>query len=186
MLAKLFAPLEMRIAAAIIAVLLALLGCSLFNTYADVSLNGPFGIGFHFEGWKPRALRDELDLAAVKKAQVVALERAEAAKFKAENKYRNLADRIDLNAQNARVDALADAERYIAAHRVRCEASGGAGSGTVAASDRGGAGRGEAASPAPVVDAAVAVSADDVRICTANTVRLEAARDWALGLENAQ
>lgn len=135
--------------------------------------------------WHDRADRLAHDLANVKAAQVVALERAEAARARTEAKYLRLAGRIDNEAHNARVGALADADEYIRTHRVRCEAVGGAGSGTVAADADRGSGGGQSASAAPELDVSIAVSADDVRICTRNTVQAEAARDWALSLEAA-
>jgi hypothetical protein len=136
------------------------------------------------EGWKPRAERLADDLDNVKAAQEIALERALAEKHKAETKYLKLAGRIDNEAHNARVDALADAERFIAANRVHCEAAGSAARGTVAAVAGNGSSVHQGAGTLPLVDA-VAVPAEDVRICTENTVKALAARDWALGLESA-
>jgi hypothetical protein len=135
------------------------------------------------EGWKPKAERYARDLANVKAAQQLALERAQAAKLKAEADYRNLAERIDDDAEQARAGALDDAERFIAANRVRCQAAGRAGSGTVAAASDHSAGDGQGSGQASELDDAVAVKADDVRICTANTLQAEAARAWALELE---
>lgn len=138
------------------------------------------------EGARPKVERLQRDLDNVKAAQVVARERAEAAKLKVEQEYRQLAGRIDDEAEDAREGALADAERFIAASRVRCEAAGGRGSGAVAAAGDQGAGRGEAVPGSAELDGAVAVSADDVRACTLNTIQANAARDWALGLEGTR
>lgn len=82
--------------------------------------------------------------------------------------------------QKARIDADSRAERFIAANRVRnaCPRSTGGSDplpGTASAPGIDGPGG------ITVVDA-VTVPADDVRICTRNTGRLDAARDWALGL----
>jgi hypothetical protein len=176
---RIFASLTLRL------VLIALVAALAFNTYGVFSFKGPLGIGLSFEGWKPRAERLARDLDNVKAAQAIALERAEAARARTEAKYLKLAGRIDNEAHNARVDALADAERWIAGHRVRCEAIGGAaGSTLTAAADRG-SGGGQSLPGAGELDTAVAVSADDVRACTLNTIQANAARDWALGLEAA-
>lgn len=139
----------------------------------------PLGI----EGWKPKAERLQHDLDAVKAAQQVALEKAQAAKAKAELDYKNLAETTDANEQKARTDAMADAERYIAGHRVRSQAAGGAAGRTAAPAEDHGTASGDSASPAPELDE-VTVTADDIRICTVNTTRLEAVRDWAVGLSS--
>lgn len=144
------------------------------------------------EGARPKAERLQRDLDNVKAAQAFALEQAQAAKLRAELRYMNLAERIELDAQEDRKSALADAERYIAGNRVRCQAAGSAGSGAPSAAGDHGAALGDGAGATAKLDGPggdlphpdmVAVLAQDVRICTDNTVRLEAARAWALELE---
>ena len=84
----------------------------------------------------------------------------------------------DHDYQKARIDADSRAERFISANRVRnaCPRSASGSDpmpGTASAPGIDGAGE------APEL---VAVAPDDVRICTDNTLRLDAAREWALGL----
>lgn len=145
------------------------------------------------EGARPTAARLALDLQNVRQAQGIALERAQAAKLKAETDYRTLAERIDTHAEQQEGAAMAAADRYIAANRVRCEAAGGSRGRPAAAPGDHRAGRGEAPGQTPELDAGrgvagdagglVLVAPEDVRICTANTLQAEAARDWAIGLE---
>ena len=136
-------------------------------------------------GWKARALDAERTIADIEKAQDEALAAAVVARDQAEADYRNLAERIDRNAEDARQDAMADAERYIAAHRVRCPAIGGPAGGTAPAAEGHRARDGEDTGAATELDAAglVAVSEEDIRICTVNTMRAEAGRAWALEME---
>ena len=72
------------------------------------------------------------------------------------------------------------AERFIAVGGVR-RAKGVVGKigGTVASAESGGSQSSDGLGAASQL---VAVTADDVRICTANTVRLESVRAWALGI----
>lgn len=137
------------------------------------------------EGWKPRAERLGADLKNVRQAQGVAQAKAQAAKDRAELEYRELAERIDDEADHAEAGALAAAERHIAANLVRCEIARGRSSGPAATAPDRSAGGGQALPGAGQLDRAVAVSADDVRACTVNTLQANAARDWALGLEAA-
>ncbi len=138
-------------------------------------------------GWKARALDAERAITDIEKAQDDALAAAIAAREQAEADYRNLAERIDRNAEDARQNAMADAERYIAANRVRCPAIGGPAGGTAPAAQDHRAGDGEGPGAAAELDEAgrVAVPVNDIRICTANTLQAEAARRWALESEAA-
>lgn len=140
---------------------------------------GPIGM----EGWKPKAkrLRGTIDkfAAAQKKARKDAL----AARAKQEARYRALAERTDHDIQLAKANAMARADRYIAAHRVRCAAD----TGAAGRADRAGQGAGAKGDHRPGAAAKlapdlVAVSAADIRICTANTERLIAARKWGLAI----
>jgi hypothetical protein len=133
------------------------------------------------EGWKPEAERLQHDLDNVKAAQGIALQKAQAAKAATEKKYADLAETTDANEQKARAQAMGDAERYIAAHRVRNQAAGGSAGRTAASAEDHGTASGDGAGSAPELDE-VAVSADDIRICTVNTSRLEAVRTWAVDL----
>lgn len=137
------------------------------------------------EGARPRAERLAADLAAVVREQGVAEREHLAAKQAAEQIYRDVAERIDDDALEARTDALADADRFIAANRVRPAPAGCPPSQAAPATRDRGAGGGEAVPAAPVMDGAVAVPAEDVRICTVNTLQAEAGRAWALELEAA-
>jgi hypothetical protein len=159
------------------AILLALLGVQ------TVRIEGFKIWPLSIEGWKPKAERLQHDLDAVKAAQQVALEKAQAAKAKAELDYKNLAETTDANEQKARADAMAGAERYITDHRVRPQAAGGSAGRTAPAAEDHGATGGNSAGAAPELDE-VTVTADDIRICTVNTTRLEAVRDWAIDLSS--
>lgn len=138
----------------------------------------------HMEGWKPKAERLQLDLDHIKAAQQVALDKALAAKAATEANYRNLAGRIDTDAKQAHDSAMADADAYIRAHRVRSQAAGSAAGNSLAIAEDHGTGNGQGSGSAPELDE-VAVSPDDIRICTTNTLQAEAARSWAIQLEAA-
>lgn len=128
------------------------------------------------------AERDALqrDLDNVKAAQVVAAQAAQVAKERAEQDYRNLAETSDAQLEQARLGAMDAAERYIAAHRVRSQAVDRPASGTTATPDDYGAEIGDGPGPASLV----VVTPDDIRICTENTIRLEAVQEWATALTN--
>lgn len=164
-------------AAWVIAALLALLAIQ------TVRLEGLRVWPASIEGARPKAARLQRTIDEIEAAQKQALRAAQEAVERAEREYAAMAERIDDDAEKAREGAMGDAERFIAAHRVQCPTNRGSGSGTAPTPSGDGAGRGESPGPAPIVDDAVAVTASDVRICTDNTVRLEAAREWALELE---
>lgn len=128
--------------------------------------------------WRAFAKTLRIDLDRVKVATELADQKARAAKLAQEAEYRRKADEADREYQADLADARARADRYARLNRVRSQA-GGAPSGTV--------------TPAPDCDPQdaqrpcgtpdmVAVSADDFRILNENTIRLQAAREWALGL----
>ena len=160
------------------AIVLALLGVQ------TTRLEGMKLWPIHIEGWKPRALRDEADLDRIKQAQAAAAVAAKQAKLAQEALYNQLAEKADEKLEAARRDAMADAERYIAAHRVRSQAAGGSTGRTATAAEDRSTASGNSAGSAPILDE-VTVSADDIRICTSNTSRLEAVHDWAVGLNRA-
>lgn len=102
-----------------------------------------------------------------------------AANLATEARYRAQAEKADHAYQIALQDAQRASERYIAANRVRPNGSRSA-SGAAAPAEGDVAVSGDRSGIPPNM---VAVTADDVRICTANTLRLEAVRDWGLGLK---
>lgn len=132
----------------------------------------------NLEGYKAKSERLQADLDKVKAAQVVALEKAVAAVKKVEQNYRTLAEKTDAKLEKARTDAMLDAERYIAAHRLHPQAVGGSPGGSSAAAE---GGNPEVVGEVPE-DALVAVSVADVRACTVNSTDLMNAHDWAVGL----
>jgi hypothetical protein len=100
-----------------------------------------------------------------------------------EARYDKLAMETDDAEREARADAMGVAERFIAANRVRCEAGAGFGSSASGAAS-GSAGDSDTGSSvgADPLSFMVAVPADDVRICTENTTRLQAGQAWARSL----
>lgn len=124
-----------------------------------------------------KALR-KADRAAYVAAQSEATLIAKRALDAAEARYRSKADEADKSYRASLADARAAADRYIAGHRVHGTFAGPA-SGTVTASESRGPGSADSADQATVM---VAVTADDIQVCTDNTLRLEAAREWALSL----
>lgn len=134
-------------------------------------------------------LKDWIDTLV--KAQKEAGAAQEAVNAKAEETYTEIAEDIDHEADKARGAQLNAAERYIDAHRVRCPAVGGTPGKASGSASSDGPRDGQEAGKAPKLDAPdsvlagdyVTVLAEDVRICTVNTLQAEAARDWALQLE---
>jgi hypothetical protein len=119
------------------------------------------------------------DRLSYTQAQQEALRRALAAKAAQEAHYKELANETDRKAAVAAVDANARAAEYVRAHRVRDKAAPGSSSGP-AASPNGGGAQG-ADGPGGEAEL-VTVTPADVQVCTDNTTRLQAARDWALSL----
>uniref|UniRef100_A0A6H1ZMS0 Uncharacterized protein n=1 Tax=viral metagenome TaxID=1070528 RepID=A0A6H1ZMS0_9ZZZZ len=153
------------------------------------------------EGWKPKAERLQAELDRVPAVQEDARARAAAAKAATENTYRAIAQEIDDHAEDETRRELAAADRYVAAHRLRTEADPDRGGRAAAGAGDRSSGDGQATGRTPQLDDAgsadsfaadpgsldglVAVSAQDVRICTINTLQAEAAQRWAIGLEAA-
>lgn len=119
------------------------------------------------------------DRAAYEQAQREAAEKARAARLAKEAQYREQAERTDREHEQELADANARAERYIAGNRVRPQIAGGASGGTGAGPEGGSASSSNGPGQDPLM---VAVTEDDVRICTENTTRLQSVREWALGL----
>ena len=122
----------------------------------------------------------EADRAGYVAAQAEAGRLALAAKQATGARYSALAGKVDHDAQIALIDADRRTVDYIAHNRLRPangSAGGASGNSVSAAPDHSTQGGNR-----PGAEALVAVSADDVRICSVNTTRLEAVRTWAIGL----
>jgi hypothetical protein len=126
-----------------------------------------------------RALR-RADRAAYTQAQAEATRIAYDALRAAETRSQIKAKEADHEHALALADARSATDRYIAAHRVRGQAVAGVASPAIASAESGGAQNSDRSSSAPDM---VAVTAGDIQVCTINTTRLEAAREWALGLK---
>lgn len=155
-----------------------------FGAYQLTRVEGFRFLFWSAEGWKPRAERLQADLDRVKRAQQDARAAQVGVNQAAEKRYADAAERIDRENIRQLESELAAAERFIRAGGLRpqtaCRVSSGAGA---AAQDQS-AGSGEAAGTSPKLDATeVVVTAEDVRICTVNTLQAEAAREWSLALE---
>lgn len=148
-------------------------------------------------GWKEKAIDRQLVIDQLIEAQTIATERAEQARQAQADTYRDIAERIDDNAQDSLGSAMDAADRFIAAGGMRAEATGHParcpaspagnhraedteGTGSPAQLDAPDLGEGPAAGRA---EGLVLVSPADIRICTENTVKAEAGRDLALQLE---
>lgn len=101
-----------------------------------------------------------------------------AANSAQQERWAQQAKETDDGYQKARIDADSRAERFIAANRVRRDCPRGTGSGDPLQ----GPGAATGVDAAGSTSELVAVAPDDVQICTDNTLRLDAARNWALGL----
>lgn len=128
------------------------------------------------EGERDKARAETAQVIAASKqalAQQIALNEATKAKYEA------AAEKADHDYRIALADADRRTDDYIRNNRMR--QAGGSGASVANAPAEGeAAGSGDAAR-----SDAVLVSADDVRICTANSVRLQAVREWGLELVKA-
>jgi hypothetical protein len=139
---------------------------------------------FKWEGYKPAYERVVAENNRIILAQDEAERLQRALNQDIERQSAALSERIDNNAKADTRTQLAVADSYIAANRVRTEACGDQASAAVATSADNRTGSSEAASAPPDLDdARVAVTADDVRICTVNTIQAEAGRAFALEVE---
>ncbi len=137
--------------------------------------------GLFWHEWAVKALQVEHlagEIAQFKTAQANATNMAREALHHQEQVYQAKAQDADHAYQTQLAAAQSATDRYISTHRVRADVASGAG-GTVASASGGGASGTDG--PDHAADM-VAVSADDINACTVNTQRLQAARDWALGL----
>lgn len=159
--------------------------------------------GFKFwfveiEGVHDRADRFEAEIKGIELAQGQAGQMAKDQREANEDEYRDIAADVDRNAGTALDRGFASADRYIRANRVWQWPEGVpcSNSGTAAGGD--GTGNPQGAGQASELDGSrtgrgtgvrgdgmVVVSADDVRICTENTVKAEAARDYVTKVEAA-
>lgn len=159
--------------------------------------------GFKFwfveiEGVHDRADRLEAEIKGIELAQGQAGQMAKDQREANEDEYRDIAADVDRNAGTALDRGFASADRYIRANRVwqwpegvPCSNAGTAaggdgtgnpqGAGQTSELDGSRTGRGSGARG----DGMVVVSAEDVRICTENTVKAEAARDYVTKVERA-
>ena len=148
-------------------------------------------------GWIKTAEDRQAALDVVAAAEELAAARAAAARLERERIYSDIAERIDDNADAKLDGALDAAERFIAAGGVRGEANRSASRAARAATEDRGTGGSEGAGRSAELDdpggaaddragtGLVLVPANDVRICTVNTIKAEAAHEFVLELEQA-
>ncbi len=117
-------------------------------------------------------------IASTTRAQEQAERTALAARAAYQAQLKEQAHEADLDLAAARRAGDARLAAYAAAHRLRPDRAGDAGQAAAAAHDSGAPGD-QRPGAAPDM---VAVSLADLRICTDNTLRLEAAHEWAKGL----
>lgn len=186
---------EMALKAGWLALVGALvLAIAAFGAVQTIRLEGLKVWPLSIEGWKPKAEARQAQIDAMLEAQALAAEVARARRLERESQYRDIAERIDENAQAELEGSLRAADRFIAAGGVRAEANRSVrcSTGTSAedhrAEDPAGTRRApqlDAAETAPLEEQAgqaaraaqddfVLVSTADVRICTVNTVKAEA------------
>jgi uncharacterized Fe-S center protein len=149
---------------------------------AAVAVFGLIAASWHYRHayHAEKALR-RADRASYANAQTEAARIAREALLHQEHIYVTKAQETDHVYQAKLTDADRRANAYIGANRVRGQAAPGVASGAIASAQGSGAQGGERSGAAPDM---VAVTAGDIDVCTTNTVRLEAAREWAVGLEN--
>jgi hypothetical protein len=137
------------------------------------------------QGWIAKAQKAERERAEFVRLQLEAEARYLAEIAELSRKSEQLAKEVDRAEEQFRASQLELARRFIAAGGVRGQTNR-----DIAAPDPtggDGAGLGEGGGRVPVVDgmlATVMVYASDVEICTINTSRLMAAREWGLELES--
>lgn len=190
---------EMALKAGWLALVGALvLAIAAFGAVQTIRLEGLKVWPLSIEGWKPLAEARQAQIDDIMEAQALAAEIARARRLERESQYRDIAERIDQNAQADLDGSLRAADRFIAAGGMRAEAnrsvrcSTGTGAEDHRAEDPAGTRR------APQLDAApsaqpqpqpaeglVLVSPADVRICTVNTVKAEAGHELATQLQEA-
>lgn len=120
------------------------------------------------------------EIEGMKAASAANLKAQLAQKAAVEQHYKDIANEADKEHAIQLADANDALSRYIASHRVRAE--GGSAGGSIAGPASESSGAQSSDGPGSVTEL-VTVSPDDLRICTMNTTRLQAVRDWALSLE---
>lgn len=162
-----------------------------FGFYHKVRTDGFKILFWSHEGYAEKVERLEGEIQSILAAQKAAEGAQQEVNDAAAESYRRIAERIDKYADQEHAAHLDAADRYISAHRVRCPTVGSTSGETSASPASDGSRDTQGAGGAPVVDAdaamadMVAVHANDVRICTTNTIKAEAARVFALELEKA-
>lgn len=173
-----------------IAIVLAVgLSLTIFGVVSQVQLHGMKFLLIEVEGWKPRAERFEADFKEMERASADAERLARVERNLQTQAYSDIAERIDENAaKNIRLE-LDSTERFIA-RQLRSQADRSQPCPTFTSSEDRSAGNGQAAGASTELDGTVdgplvGVRPEDVRICTINTLQAEAAREWALQVEEA-
>lgn len=115
------------------------------------------------------------------KAQAEATAAAKQAVAKTESRYKELANEADLRAAKVSVDADRRADDYIRTHSLHVAVKGSADS-PVASPENNPSGSSDRPSSETEL---VEVTSSDIKICTENTVRLEAAHNWSRSLQAA-
>lgn len=166
-----------------------------------VQLVDRHGFKFWFveiEGTHDKIDRLEAEIEGMNIAQEQSGELAKNQREANEAEYRDIAADVDRNAGTALDRGFASADRYIRANRVWQWPEGVPCSNTGTAAGGDGTGNPQGASQTSELDGSrtgrgsgargdsmVVVSAEDVRICTENTVKAEAARDYVTKVEAA-
>lgn len=187
---------EMALKAGWLALVGALvLSIAVFGAVQTVRLEGLKVWPLSIEGWKPKAEASERLVADIMIAQDLAEEMARSQRLAQESTYRDIAERIEDNAQADLDGSLRAADDFIAAGGMRAEAGrsapcrAGTAAGDHRAEDTAGTGRAPqldaAASAQPQPEDLVMISPADVRICTVNTVKAEAGHQLATQLQDA-
>jgi hypothetical protein len=157
-----------------------------FVTYADLRIEGPFGIGIGYEGWKPYGERMEQErdaaLATIAKVEVEQKEaerRDKEQRAAAELKYRQIAEETQNEIEH--LQARADrAFRDFASHaRLRAEGDRGPGGAIIAPAESGGS----AILADMPTDSLVAVGYVDLQACNDLAVYAMTAHFFGLRLE---
>ena len=180
-------------------VAIAFLALAIFASVQTARIEGFHVWPVSVTGWKKTAQDRKATIDQIIAAQNEAAANARVARLAKEATYRDIAERIDENAEDSIESAMAAADRFIANGGLRGQAYGSQpcstrtassdhrpedfdGAGRATELDAAGAGTVDLGQPAEDL---VLVSAADVRICTQNTVKAEAGRDLAIKLEAA-
>lgn len=184
-------------AAFIVATLLAF---AIFAAVQTARLEGLRIWPLSLTGWIEAAQDRQATIDRMVAAQIAAAEQARLARLAQESKYRDIAERIDEHAQDDLDSAMRAADRFIAAGGMRAEGAGsspcnaGAAARDRSAGDTGRTGRTSqldaeanrlADGTGGVAEGFVIVSAEDIRICTRNTIKAEAGHQLATQLQDA-